>query len=210
MWYAVLLKPLLLRAAFLLELVAISAFIPEMRDRFPSLPVRATDFLEFRRSSRKLAQIAAVGPAGFNMTGSGEPERIFGARVSANVFSLLGVMPEHGRAFRPEEDRPGSDHVAILSHDVWMRRFGGDPSLVGRTLLLDGDKYEVVGIMPAGFLFPTLKQLHPLMPLPGHIDIWKPMALSRDEIQEGKGSWNYGVMARLAPGVTRPSRRSRS
>jgi len=196
--YAVLLKPL--PYARPSELVTVSSYIPEMRDRFPSLPVRATDFAEFRRSARKLAQVAAVAPMGMNLTGAGEPERLFGARVSANLFALLGTMPERGRAFRAEEDRPGKDHEVILSHDVWMRRFGGDPAMVGRTLLLDGDKYEVVGIMPAGFLFPTLKQLHPLMPLPGHIDIWKPIAFTDDDIRE-EGSWNYGVMARLAPGV---------
>jgi putative ABC transport system permease protein len=203
--YAVLLKPLpYARPA---ELVSIAAYIPELRERFPTLPVRATDFVEFRRRSAKL-QMAAIGPAGFNMTGNGgvasEPERIFGARVSANLFSVLGVMPQRGRAFLAEEDRPGSDHVVILSHALWMRRFGGDPATVGRTLLLDGDKYQVIGIMPADFLFPTGKQLHPLMPLPGHIDIWKPMAFSDGEIRGDQEGWDYGVMARLAPGVTLP------
>jgi predicted permease len=201
MVYAVLLKPLpYARPA---ELVAVAAYIPEMRERFPSLPVRATDFIEFRRASTKLSQVAAIGPAGFNMTGTGDPERFFGARVSANLFSLLGVMPERGRAFLPEEDHAGRDHVVILSHDLWMRRFGGDPATVGRTLLLDGDKYEVVGIMPADFLFPKGKELHPLMPLPMRADIWKPMAFSDGEIHEDEG-WNYGVMARLATGVTMP------
>jgi predicted permease len=199
--YAVLLKPLpYARPA---ELVAIATYIPEMRERFPSLPVRATDFVEFRRASTKLSQVAAIGPAGFNMTGTGEPERLFGARISANLFSLLGVMPARGRAFLPEEDRPGRDHVVILSHDLWMRRFGGDPATVGRTLLLDGDKYEVVGIMPAGFLFPSGKELHPLMPLPMRADVWKPIAFSDGDIHE-EGSWDYGVMARLAPGVSIP------
>ena len=197
--YAVLLKPLpYARPA---ELVAISSYIPEMRERFPSLPVRATDFVEFRRDSTKLSQVGGHRPRRFQHDRQpGEPERIFGARVSANLFSLLGVMPELGRAFLPEEDHPGRDHVVILSHDLWMRRFGGDPATVGRTLLLDGDKYEVVGIMPAGFLFPTGKQLHPLVPLPMRDDIWKPIAFSDGEIHE-EGSWNYGVMARLAPGA---------
>ena len=204
-FYAVLLKPLpYARPA---ELVALSTYIREMRDRFPSLPVTAHDFVEFRRDSRKLAQLAAIGPAGFNLTGhngvSDEPERIFGARVSANLFALLGVMPEHGRAFLAGEDHPGRDHVVILSHDLWMRRFGGDPATVGRTLLLDGDKYQVVGIMPAGFLFPTGKQLHPLMPLPGRADIWKPIAISDDDAR-AEDNWDYGVIARIAPGATLP------
>jgi len=198
--YAVLLKPLpYVRPA---ELVAIDTHLREMRDRFPSLPVTAAAFTEFRRSSRKLAGIAAVGPAGFTMTGDGEPERVFGARVSANLFSMLGVMPEHGRAFLPEEDHPGRDHVVILSHDFWMRRFAGDPSVVGRGLILDGARYEVVGIMPAGFLFPTGKELHPLAPLPAYDDLWKPIAFSAAEMRGQLEGWDYGVMARLAPGAT--------
>jgi predicted permease len=200
--YAVLLKPLpYARPA---ELVTISSYIHEMRNRFPSLPVTAKDFVEFHRDSKKLAQIAAIGPAGFNMTGaagiSAEPERVFGARVSANLFSLLGVLPERGRAFLPEEDQPGRDHVVILSHAFWMRRFAGDPTAVGRNLILDGAPYRIVGIMPAGFLFPTGKQLHPLAPLPMRDDLWKPIAFSDDDTRE-EDSWNYGVIARLAPGV---------
>jgi predicted permease len=197
--YAVLLKPLPYSRPS--ELVALDTYIREMRDRFPSLPVTAKDFTEFRRSSRKLAEVAAVGPAGFTLSGDGEPERIFGARVSANLFPMLGVMPERGRAFLPEEDHPGRDQVVILSHDFWMRRFAGDPSVVGGSLVLDGAKYQVVGIMPAGFLFPTGKELHPLAPLPAHDDVWKPIAFSDAETRQEDG-WDYGVVARLAQGAT--------
>jgi len=197
--YAVLLKPL--PYARPSELVAVSTYIPQMRARFPSLPVRAVDFLEFRRSASKLGQLAAIYPAGFNLTGAGQPERLFGARVSGNMFSLLGVAPERGRGFLPEEDQAGREHVIMISHDLWMRRFGGDPAILNRTLLLDGEPYQVVGVMPAGFLFPTGKQLHPLVVLPRHIDIWKPMAFAPYEIQS-EGSWDYGVIARLARGAT--------
>ncbi len=197
--YAVLLKPLPYSRPS--ELVAIDTYIREMRDRFPSLPVTAMDYTEFRRSSRKLVEVAAVGPAGFTMTGDGEPERVFGARVSANLFQMLGVTPERGRAFLPEEDHPGRSHVVILSHDFWMRRFAGDPSVVGGSLILDGANYQVVGIMPAGFLFPTGKELHPVMPLPAHDDVWTPIAFSDAETRQRDG-FDYGVMARLAPGAT--------
>jgi putative ABC transport system permease protein len=181
--------------------VAVDAYIREMRDRFPSLPVTPAVFTEFRRSSRKLAEVAAVGPVGFTMSGDGEPERIFGARVSTNLFPMLGVMPERGRAFLPEEDTPGRDRVVILSHDFWMRRFAGDPSVVGGSLTLDGAKYQVVGIMPAGFLFPTGRELHPLAPLPAHDDLWKPIAFSDAETRGQEEGWNYGVIARLASGA---------
>jgi predicted permease len=197
--YAVLLKPLPYSRPS--ELISLDTYIREMRDRFPSLPVTAKDFTEFHRSSRKLAEVAAVGPAGFTMTGDGEPERVFGARVSANLFSMLGVMPERGRTFLPEEDHPGRDHEVILSHDFWMRRFGGDPSMVGGSLILDGARYQVVGVMPAGFLFPTGQELHPLAPLPARDDLWKPIAFSDAETRQEDG-WDYGVMARLAPGTT--------
>jgi predicted permease len=197
--YAVLLKPLPYAKPD--GLVTISTYIPQMRERFPSLPMRATDFVEFSRSNTVFSGMSAIAPADCNLTGTGEPERLSGARVSANLLTLLGTDPERGRGFLPEEDQTGRDRVVVISHELWLRRFGGDPGILNRTLSLDGQPYRVVGIMPAGFLFLTGKQLHPLVVLGPRIDIWKPMAFTQDELTS-EGSWNWGAIARLKPGVT--------
>jgi putative ABC transport system permease protein len=197
--YPLLLKPL--PYARPEELVAVSTYIPQLRSKFPSLPVRAVDFGEFRRSNRVFSEMSAILPADFNLTGVSEPERLYGARVSANLFSVLGVAPEHGRTFLPEEDVEGRDRVVVISHELWVRRFGSDQGVLNRPLSLNGQNCVVVGIMPAGFLFPTGKQLHPLVPLGPRVDVWKPMGFTRDELTS-EGSWDWGVLARLRPGTS--------
>ena len=199
--YAALLRPL--PYANPDELVAVSAYIPRLEARYPSLAIRALDFEEFRRSNRVFSGMAAIRERNFNLTGSGEPERVFGARVSANLLSLLGVQPERGRAFLPEEDAPGRDRVVLISHDLWRRRFGSDPHLINRTLSLDGQPHVVIGVMPAGFLFPTGKQLHPQVELGPRIDVWKPAAFDREEMNDALIGFSWGVIARLEPGTTR-------
>ena len=85
--------------------------------------------------------MAAVTQVAFNLTGGGEPQKVEGRRVTAGFFPLLGVAPQLGRVFEPEEDQPGANRVAVLSHGLWQRRFGRDPGVVGRDILLNGEKY---------------------------------------------------------------------
>jgi len=186
------------------ELVAMSVDIPQLRSQFPNgLPVRAVDFQEFQRSNRVFPEMAAIRERDFNLTGRGEPERLYGARVTANLFSLLGVEPQLGRTFRDEEDTPGRDTVVLISHGMWVSRFGADPNIVNRTLSLDGNPHVIVGVMPAGFLFPAGKQLHPQVELGPRIDVWKPMAFTPSELApEDIGRFSWGVIARLKPGMT--------
>ncbi len=197
--YAVLLKPL--PYADPGQLVSVAGVVPQMSARFPSIAMRAHDFDAYRRSNAVFSAISALRSQDFNLTGAGEPERLYGARVSANFFSMLGVQPQRGRMFVPEEDEPGRDRVVVISHGLWARRFGADPGVLNRTLSLDGQSYTIVGIMPAGFLFPTGKQLHPMVLFGPRVDVWKPMAFSAGELQQ-RGNWAYGCMARLKPGVS--------
>ena len=178
------------------QLVTVSSFIPQMQARFPTLPIRAVDFLELRRSSNALSELAAIADAEFNLTGNGEPERLFGARVSSNFFAMVGSEPMLGRAFVADEDVPGRDQVAVLSHGLWARRFGADRAIVGRAISLNGQPFTVIGVMPPDFLFPAGRQLHPLVPLGERVEVWKPMAFSTDEATS-EGSWNFAVIARL-------------
>ncbi|MGH9163736.1 MAG: ADOP family duplicated permease [Vicinamibacteraceae bacterium] len=196
--YTVLLRPLPYASPE--ELVTISSHIAQTEARFPTLPVRAVDFLELRRSSRELSALSAVSSAEFNLTGTGEPERLYGARVSSNFFSTVGIEPAIGRAFAPDEDEPGRDQVVILSHDLWVGRFGADYRIIGRPLSLNGQAFTVIGVMPRDFLFPVGRQLHQYVPFGPRVDIWKPMAFSKDEATS-EGSWNYGVIARVKTGT---------
>src|SRR3989440_10238904 len=114
---------------------------------FPKNTPSPANFLDWRDQSTLFTGMAAMAPKDFNLTGVGEPERLDGRRVSANLFDLLGVQPRLGRRFLPEEDKPGT-HVVILSYGLWQRRFGSDPRIVGQSLNLNGESYSVVGVMP--------------------------------------------------------------
>jgi len=97
--------------------------------------------------------------SGFNLAGEGKPERIVGSHVSASFFDVFGERPALGRSFLAEEDRPGAAHAVVLSDALWRRRFGADPGVLGRSLLLNGEPYLVVGVMPGEFRFPSRTEL---------------------------------------------------
>jgi predicted permease len=148
------------------------------------------NFLDFQAASRALSGVAGVHGGTLNLSGDGsEAERLPAAWVSANYFSVLGTRPLAGRTFAPGEDRPGAPRVAILSEEIWRRRFGGDPRVVGRSLTLSGDPYQVVGVLRHGERFPS------------GADVWVPMVFSPDEIAQ-RGAVFFSALGRLAPGAT--------
>ena len=155
---------------------------------FPKDTPSPANFLDWREQNTVFEGMAAMFERSFNLTGAGEPERLDGKRISANLFSLLGVEPQLGRIFTAEEDKPGS-RVVILSHHVWQRRFGGDATIIGRALNLHGEAYTVVGVMPRDFEFPTPQ-----------IQLWVPIAFPAEEAAQ-RGSHYLEVIARLKPGV---------
>src|SRR5260370_30390476 len=93
----------------------------------------------------------------FNLTGRGDPVRLTGTLVSAELFSILGARPEMGRTFYPGEDTPGQDGYVLLSHALWVERFGGNPEALGQSIELEGQSRQVVGVMPAEFRLPSAK-----------------------------------------------------
>ena len=127
------------------------------------------DFFDFERRSTSFERLGAYYPPGFTLTGNGPAERVPGARASSGIFDTFGVRPVLGRAFRPEEDRPGTPPVAVISHQLWTRRYGQATSLVGQTIVLSGNPYTVVGVLPEGFHSPAM---WPRMP-----DVWVPIGL---------------------------------
>jgi len=189
--YATLLKPLPYPEAeriYAVEIVIIG-------ERSASLPGRIQDYLEWRKADTAFSAVAALQQGGWNLTGNGEPEKVGGARVSANFFELLGVPPALGRGFATQEETPGADNVVVISDALWRRRYGADPSLVGRTIELNGQNHLVVGIAAPSLLVPTGTQLHSMLLFTPRIDIWKPIAPTQADL-EGE-NWNTGLLLRL-------------
>ena len=147
---------------------------------------------------QSFSQIGLVATDAFTLTGSDTPERVRGSRVTASVMPLLGIAPQIGRAFTPAEDASGAERVVILSDGLWRRRFGADPSLLGRTIPVNGVPRTVVGVMPRATSLPG--------PLAGDDELWLPAEMSGEE-RTNEVSHNYTVLARLADGTT-PQRAS--
>jgi putative ABC transport system permease protein len=157
------------------------------RDR---APLSVLDVEDYRRESSSLAGLAVFTNWTANLTGAGSPERLEGTRVSGNFFQLLGVHPAFGRALM-SEDEARDARVAVLTHDLWVRRFGGEPSIVGHGVSLNGATYTVVGILPDGFLFPFRDA-----------EIAVPLDLRTDPRRNDRGANFLRVVARLAPGAS--------
>jgi putative ABC transport system permease protein len=163
----------------------------------PNLTFSAPDFLDFRDQNQSFLGMAAFYWKEFALTG-GEPERALAFHVSPNLFTLLGVEPALGRSFLPEEGEPGKNRVVVLSHGLWQRRFGGDSSLVGKSLALNGESYTVIGVMRPEFVLPIgfWRQIRPQ-----YEDLWVPLVFDADE-QGQRGGYYFQVIARLKPGMT--------
>jgi putative ABC transport system permease protein len=159
---------------------------------FPKNTPSPANFLDWREQATVFTGMAAMAPKNFNLTGVGEPERLDGRRVSANMFDLLGVQPRLGRGFLPEEDTPGA-RVVILSHGLWERRFGSDPKIVGQALNLNGESYSVIGVMPPGIELPGFDNWKD--------QLWVPIAFPGEEARS-RGNHYLEVVARMKPGVT--------
>ena len=185
--YGVLLRPLPYPDAE--RLVALWSWPPNATQR---LRVNPADQRELRSSNRVFEDIAlANAPQNFNLIGSGEPERLVAARLSSNLLSVLRISPVLGRAFTPQEEQTGNDRVVLLGDGLWRRRFGADPSIVGRTINLSGNQYEVVGVMPSDFRFPEREH-----------QLWIPLTINSRLLARQIAGYDHLAVARLKPGVT--------
>ncbi len=146
------------------------------------------DYRDLREQNKAFSQVAANTGRSLTFSGTEEPERVAGAAVSASLFSMLGIQPVHGRLFREEEDRPGAPGAVLLSHDLWMRRFNGDPAIVGQSIMVNAAAHTVVGVMPPRFRYPDQELAWvPLTPIV-HKDL--------------RSERNLAVLARMKEGVT--------
>lgn len=184
------------------RLFVVHEVVPKFALLAPLVPVNAMHFLAWRKNVSGFEQVAMIGGISRNLTGSGEPQRLTGARVSPSLFPMLGARTQLGRTFLEEEDQPGRDNVVLLTDKLWRSRFAGDRNIVGRKILLDGQPYEVVGVLSPSFHFPRLNQLYAMKISDDQPEFWKPFAIKPDEL-EPLGDFNYICIARLRPGVTR-------
>ena len=137
--------------------------------------------------------MATFNSVDFTLIGADSPEPVLGGMVAAEFFDVLAVQPIFGRLFLEEDIQTGRDHVAVLSYNLWQRRFGSDPHIIGRSIRLDATAYTVVGVLPQGFNFS----------IPDYYksrDLWVPNVLPRDTSK--RGHKYLSVIARLKQGVT--------
>jgi putative ABC transport system permease protein len=155
-------------------------------------PFSLPDFLDHRDQNQTLEQVAAFGNIGVSLSGVERTDRLQAVRVSANLFQLLGVEAAHGRLMMPADDEPGQRHVVVLSYECWQRRFGSDPQTAGKSLILNGESYQVIGIAPQDFAMPNPQA-----------ELAIPLAPDVDPLRTERSSVNFlRLIGRLKQGVT--------
>jgi putative ABC transport system permease protein len=152
------------------------------------------EVVDYRKRATTLQEVAAWSDGQVNLTGDQEPERVSAARVTANIFSTLGVSPMIGRSFSAQEDVPNGPRLVVLGYALWNRRYSADPSIVGQSILVNGSPFEVVGVMPPGFVLPTDYRA------PEPSQLWTPLQMNPTSMDHG--SHGYYAAARLAVGAT--------
>ena len=180
----VVLRPLpFTRPAELVEVGVSSAAQSSLR-----MGASVADFTDWQRMTNAFSDMAAFRRWGYELDGGAEPERVTGARVTANLFSLLGVRTIRGRTFVEGEDQPAANPVVVLSDSVWRRVYGADDQIVGKTVRLNGTAYTVVGIVDAGAMYPRAS-------------LWVPFVFAPYELTQ-RGDRPLSVVGRLKPGTT--------
>ncbi|MBO0858442.1 MAG: ABC transporter permease [Chloracidobacterium sp.] len=142
------------------------------------LPPSPIDLIEWRRDAKSFEQIAAIRPLAADLSEQGDPERVGGVRVTANFFSLLGAQPLIGRVFTVDEEQPDRDNVAVISYDLWRRRFGGEADIIGKFVTINHERRAIIGVAPPRFGFPRGAEMPAAYGLTPQTDVWLPYAES--------------------------------
>ena len=156
--------------------------------------VAPANFLDWRERSKSFERLAAAIPYSHDYTSAGEPEVLFGAQVTYGFWDALGIRPLLGRTFGEDEHVRGGRPVVIITYGLWQRRFGGDPSIVGKPIVLDERPMTIVGVLP-----PEFKPQ--LLPRPGELSVWTPKVIAEHEPRIRASAW-WNVVGRLKPGVS--------
>ena len=166
-------------------------YLTERNPQLASVSLSWPNFTDWRAQNSVFEKMAVYNRDSYNLTGRGDPERLFAAQASADLFAVLRVQAAQGRVFTSAEDAPGAEPVVVLSHGLWQRSFGGDPAIVGRQITLNGRGYTVVGVMPKDFLYPARAEL------------WVPLGqLFQPAWRNRNNHLGLFGVARLKPGVT--------
>jgi putative ABC transport system permease protein len=171
------------------RLVAIEHFYPSFHGM--EAPVSAAGFRDYRDKTRSFEAVAVETRWSANLTGVGEPQRVSAVKVSGDWFKALGVPAELGRTIARDDDQPGHEHVLVVTDGAWRRLFGSDPHAIGRTIQLNGERFQLVGVMPPGF--------HSFY---SNADVMVPLALTAQQFTAGYTNEYLSLTARLAPGAT--------
>ena len=156
-------------------------------------------YLDVKTQNQVFEQVAITIGASFNLTGRDKPEHVDGARVSSSFFPLFGAKPVLGRALSPEEDEPGKPQPVILSNGFWQRRFGADPEVIGKTLVLNGNSFEIIGVMPPDFSVNKAVML--TVNAIERADLFLPLPMS-ESARANRGNEDFNIFGKLNPGVT--------
>jgi putative ABC transport system permease protein len=151
-------------------------------------PVAPATYLDWKKEARSFDEITAYAWDQLNLTGNPSPQKVQAFQVSANFFETVGVHPQLGRMFLPEEEEPGKDQVIILGHALWEQRYASDPSIVGKNIKVNGKSFTIVGVMSKGFDFPK------------PAEAWIPLSLDVKESLQRDSRWLF-VLGRLKPGI---------
>jgi len=183
------------------RLVSIWQTIPKFAKDYPKLPVNIAIFKVWQQKLSTMESISIARETSFNLTGSGQPEQLGGASVSATWFGTLGVTPRLGRDFSSEEEMSGRDQVVIITDSLWRRRFQADRAILGRKILLDGTPYQIIGVAPPSYRYPATFTLnsHKAERL---IEVYKPLGYEGPDLKVRLGDMNFSTTARLKPGIT--------
>ena len=184
---SVLLRPLPFPAPN--ELVQVFSTTARAPDRAVG-SVSPPDFTDWRRDNRSFSEIATINANAYALTGLGTAEQLPGAQVTGGFFNVLAVPALYGRTLLPEDDATGGPDVVVLGYSLWTRRFGADPSAVGRTITLEGTAYRIVGVMPRGFKYPLDSEL------------WLPQRFTTNDLTTQRGAHYLDVIGRLKPGAS--------
>ena len=165
--------------------------------KIEQLSAKAAEYVDYRDQTQSFETVAAFHREDFALTGGSQAERVAGARVTANLFPMLGAKAAQGRLISAEENQTGRDNVMVVSHKFWQTRLGGEPNVIGRSVRLSDLSYTIIGVTPAGFEFP-----HPSFNFAGPVEFWIPLAFTTEQVAQRQDPYYLNVIALLKPNVT--------